>query len=83
MDAYSEAVDGDIVLKFKSSSYRRGEITLFSMVPINSSMRLMKLLVRGMAQTGAKLLSVLAWVEPPKFLISIKESGYLMVSWKA
>ena len=27
------------------------------------------------------LLLILAWMEPPKFLIPINESGYLMVSW--
>ena len=52
-------------------------MTLFPMVTRTSSMIFLTLLVRDMAQTGAKIL-ILAWVEAPTFLIPIKESGYLM-----
>ena len=52
------------------------------MSPITSSMNFMTLLVKDMAQTGAKLLLILARVEASKFLIPIKASGYLMAYWK-
>ena len=50
-------------------------MTLLLMVPRTSSMHFLTLLVRDMAKTGAKLLLILSRVEPPKFLIPIKESG--------
>ena len=78
MDAYVEAVDGDIVLKFKKFLVEYGEITLLSMDPITSYVHLLTLLVVDMAQTGAKLLLILDRVEPPKFIIPIKASGYLV-----
>ena len=83
MDISVEAVDGDIVLEFKKFLVEEGEITLLSMVPITSSMHLMTLLVREMAQIGAKLLLILAQVEAPNFLIPVKASGYLITSWQA
>ena len=83
VDDYVEDVDGDIVLKFKKFLVEEGEMKLLSMVPRTSSMHLMTLLVRDMAQTGAKLLLMLLRVEDPKFLIPIKASGYLMESCQA
>ena len=56
-------------------------MTLLLMVPRTLYMHFLKLLVRDMAQTGANMLLVLTRVEPPKFLIPIKASGYLMESW--
>ena len=53
------------------------------MVPRTSSMNFLTLLVKDMVQTGANILLILARVEAPKFLIPIKESGYLVVSWQA
>ena len=56
---------------------------LLLMVLRTSYMNFLTLLAREVAQTGAKLLLILAWVEFPKSLILIKASGYLMVLWKA
>ena len=50
-------------------------MTLFPMVPRTSSLNFLVLLVRDMAQTGAKLLLILARVEPLNFLVEIKASG--------
>ena len=55
-------------------------MTLLLIVPINSSMHFLTLLMRGMAQTGAKLLLILSQVKVPKFLIPIKAGGYLVAS---
>ena len=83
MGASVEAVYGDIVLKFNKFLVDEGEMILVSTVPITSSMHLMTLLARDMAQTGAKLLLIFAWVESPKFLTPIKASGYLVASCQA
>ena len=58
-------------------------MTLLSMVPITLTMHFLILLVREMSQTELNLLLILAWVELPKFLISINAIGYLMASWQA
>ena len=71
---FFESVDGDIVIKFNKLLVEEGRITLFFMVTRTLCMHLLTLLVRYMYQTGAKLLSILAPVEPPKVLIPIKVS---------
>ena len=53
------------------------------MVPRTLYMHFLALFVRYMAQTGAKMLLILAQVEAPNFLIPINASGYLVVSWQA
>ena len=58
-------------------------MTLLLMVTRNLSMHFLTLLVRDMAQTGGKLLFILAQVEPPKFLIPINASSYLLLSLQA
>ena len=58
-------------------------MTLLQMVTRTSYIHLLALLVRGMAKTCSKLLLILARVEPTKFMIPIKASGYLMASWQA
>ena len=58
-------------------------MTLLSMVPRNSSMNFLTLLVRDIAQIGANLLLILSWVEYPKSLIQTKAIGYLMESCQA
>ena len=44
-------------------------MTLLLMVPRTSSMHFLTLLVRDMAQTEAKMLLILVWVELTKFMI--------------
>ena len=56
---------------------------LLSMVPRNSSIHFLTVLVRDMAQTGETLLLILAQVEDPNFTIPIKASGFYMASWQA
>ena len=80
MHAYVEAVDGGRVLKFNNFLVEEEEMILFSMVLRTPYMCLLALLVRDMHQTGGKLLLILARLEPPNFLIPIKEGGYLMAS---
>ena len=53
-------------------------MTLLSMVNITSSINFLKLLVKDMAQTKAKLSLIVSRVEPPNCIIPIKASGYLM-----
>ena len=80
---YFEALYGDIVLKFNKFLEEEGGDESLSMVPKNSSMYFLTLLVREMDQIGRKLLLILAWVEPTTFLTPIKPNGYLMASWQA
>ena len=56
---------------------------LLLMVPRTSSMHFLTLLFRDMAKTGANLLLLFAWMEPPKFLIQIKASGYIVALCQA
>ena len=74
-DISIEAGDGDILIKFNKLLVEDGGITLLTMVPRSSYIHLLALLVREMAQTGSKLLLILARLEPIKFIIPIKESG--------
>ena len=83
MDASVEAIDGDIVLKFNKFLVEEWEMKLFPMIRRTSSMHFLTLLVRGVAQTGSILLSILSRLEASKFLIPIKSSVYLMASWNA
>ena len=83
MDASVEDVDDDIVLKFKNFLVEEGGEALSSMVSRTLSVHLMTLLMRDMAQSVANILLILARVEPQKFLIPIKASGYLMASCQA
>ena len=75
MDASVEAVDGDTELNLKKFLVEKGGKTLLSMVPITSSLHLLTVLVRDMAQTGAKMLLLLARVKAQKFLIPIRARG--------
>ena len=54
MDASVEAVDGDIVLKFKNFQVEEGGVKSVPAVLRTKYMHLLTLLVRGMARTGAK-----------------------------
>ena len=81
MDASVEAIDDDIVLKFKNLLIEEGgNYTIVDCLP-TFIYEFLTLLVRDMAQIGGNLLLILARVEPPKFMIKIKSSGYFMASW--
>ena len=62
IDASVGDVYGDIVLKIKKLLLKEGGMTLLLMVPRTLYTHFLTLLVRDMAQTGAKLLFMLARV---------------------
>ena len=83
MNASIEAVDGDIVLKLNNFLLEEGGGYIIANGPQNFIYAFSYTYGEGHGSNRENILLLLAWVEPPNFLVPIKACGYHMASRKS